>query len=73
MLKPGGLFAFSDWTMTDKFDAGNPEHLKIRNWMEFGNGITKMPLVQEIRDGLKETGEFSVQVFQRLWLTKSRI
>ncbi|KAK3687185.1 S-adenosyl-L-methionine-dependent methyltransferase [Podospora appendiculata] len=56
VLKPGGLFAFADWTMTDKFDVTQKEHLKIRNWIEYGNGVTRMPLVQEMRDGLKKTG-----------------
>lgn len=56
VLKPGGLFAFADWTMTDKFNVDNPEHRKIRNWIEFGNGITRMPLVHDIRDALRKTG-----------------
>jgi sterol 24-C-methyltransferase len=58
VLKPGGLFAFTDWAMTEKYDDRNIEHRKVRNWIEYGNGIIRMPLVQDIREGLKEAGGF---------------
>lgn len=53
VLKPQGLLAFADWVMTDKFDADNAEHRKVRNWIEFGNGITRMPERKEVQDALK--------------------
>ena len=31
ILKPGGLFAFYEWIMTDKYDPENPYHQKIKN------------------------------------------
>lgn len=55
VLKPQGLLAFADWVMTDKFDADNAEHRKIRNWIEFGNGITRMPSRKEVQDALRAT------------------
>jgi sterol 24-C-methyltransferase len=56
VLKPGGPFAFHDWVMTPKFDANNRKHCRIRNQIEFGNGITNMPLLVNVRSGLKEVG-----------------
>ena len=56
VLKPGGPFGFSEWTMTNKFNEQDAEHRAVRNWIEYGNGITRMPLTQEVRDGLKAVG-----------------
>ena len=56
VLKPGGIFTIHDFAMTKKFDEGIPEHRKIRNWIEFGNGITKMPWVPEMRENIKRAG-----------------
>lgn len=53
VLKPQGLLAFADWVMTDKFDADNAGHRKVRNWIEFGNGITRMPARKEVQEALK--------------------
>ncbi len=43
--------------MTQKFDENIPEHRKIRNWIEFGNGMAKMPWVPVMRAGTKKAGE----------------
>jgi ubiquinone/menaquinone biosynthesis C-methylase UbiE len=56
VLKPGAPFAFHDFAMTEKFDVDIPEHRKVRNWIEFGNGVTKMPWVPEMRAGIKKAG-----------------
>ena len=58
MLKPGAPFTFHDFAMTEKFDEKDPEHRKVRNWVEFGNGITKMPWVPEMRDGVRKAGKY---------------
>jgi len=57
VLKPGAPFTFHDFAMTEKFDAGVPEHRKIRNWIEFGNGIARMPWVPDMRAGVKKAGQ----------------
>ena len=57
MLKPGAPFTFHDFAMTEKFDESIPEHRKIRNWIEFGNGMAKMPWVPVMRAGTKNAGE----------------
>ncbi|OIW34669.1 S-adenosyl-L-methionine-dependent methyltransferase [Coniochaeta ligniaria NRRL 30616] len=56
VLKPGGTLAFHDFAMTDKYDDHSAEHRKIKNWIEYGNGIMRMPHVQDMRDGLKAAG-----------------
>ncbi|KAJ4296157.1 Delta(24)-sterol C-methyltransferase [Collariella sp. IMI 366227] len=56
VLKPGAPFTFHDFAMTEKFDEGDPEQRKVRNWIEFGNGITGMPWVPEMRAGVKKAG-----------------
>ncbi|KAK0645378.1 S-adenosyl-L-methionine-dependent methyltransferase [Cercophora newfieldiana] len=56
VLKPGAPFTFADWVMTEKFNEENEEHRKVRSWIEFGNGLTRMATVEEKRDGLKKVG-----------------
>ena len=33
-LKPGGVFGFYEWNMTDAWDASNPEHKDIAHGIE---------------------------------------
>ncbi|KAM7213988.1 S-adenosyl-L-methionine-dependent methyltransferase [Rhypophila decipiens] len=56
VLKPGAPFTFHDFAMTEKFDETIAEHRKIRNCIEFGNGISKMPWVPEMRESVKQVG-----------------
>ncbi|KAK0712309.1 S-adenosyl-L-methionine-dependent methyltransferase [Apiosordaria backusii] len=56
VLKPGAPFTFHDFAMTEKFDENKTEHAKIRNWVEFGNGIVKMPWVPDMRRGVLSAG-----------------
>ncbi|KAI6806371.1 hypothetical protein KC332_g13840 [Hortaea werneckii] len=60
VLKPGGQFGFHDWVMTDKYQESNARHRHIRNAIEFGNGITNMPLLSHVRKSLAATG-FEIQ------------
>ena len=39
VLKPGGLFASYEWVATKQFDANNPEHVRIIDEINFGNGL----------------------------------
>ncbi len=56
VLKPGAYFTFADWVMTDKYRESNPEHAKVRSWIEFGNGLTKVSTVAQTRTALEEAG-----------------
>jgi hypothetical protein len=59
VLKPGAVFALHDFAMTEKFDESIPEHRKVRDWIEFGNGMTNLPWVPVMRESLKKAGESS--------------
>lgn len=39
VLKPGGLFASYEWVATKDFDGGNPEHVRIIDEINYGNGL----------------------------------
>lgn len=58
-LKSGTPFTFHDFAMMEKFDENIPEHRKVRNRIEFGNGITRMPQVPDVQAGLRAAGESS--------------
>ena len=55
-LKPGGKACFYEWAMTDKYDASNPEHVKVKEMIEYGNGITKMNTIKEIDQAIIQAG-----------------
>lgn len=46
MLKPGGLFASYEWVATKYFDEKNPEHVRIIDEINFGNGLPVCPKCQ---------------------------
>lgn len=56
VLKPGAPFGLHEWVMTENFDPTNNKHRKIRDQIERGNGLTKMPLISDVRNGLKHCG-----------------
>ena len=39
VLKPGALFASYEWVATAKFDAVNPDHVRIMDDINYGNGL----------------------------------
>ena len=39
VLKPGASFVTYEWVATPKFDANNPEHVKIMDEINYGNGL----------------------------------
>ena len=56
ILKPGGCFAAYEYSLTDRFDAGNAEHQRIVGDLEFGGGIPKIPRQREIDAALVGVG-----------------
>ena len=44
VLKPGGLFATYEWVATKMFDQANPEHVRIIDEINYGNGLPVRPL-----------------------------
>lgn len=55
-LKPGGKAAFYQWAMNDKYDPKKPEHVKIKEQIEYGNSICRLYTVEEIDDVLNAAG-----------------
>jgi sterol 24-C-methyltransferase len=50
VLKPGGMFACYEWVTTDKYDANNEHHRRIKRDIEVGDGLpdlTHWPIVNE--------------------------
>jgi len=42
--------------MTDKFDPENPEHIRIKEQIEYGNNIVKLKTLTEIDRAIEESG-----------------
>ena len=55
VLKPRASFGLHEWAMTQEFDPTIDDHRITRDKIERGNGLTRMPLISEIRDGLKRS------------------
>jgi sterol 24-C-methyltransferase len=55
-LKPGALFAGSDWCLTDRYRQGDAEHTRIKQDLEKGNGISQLVASAEIDRALRDSG-----------------
>ncbi|MEX0811374.1 MAG: methyltransferase domain-containing protein [Chitinophagales bacterium] len=55
-LKPGGMACFYEWAMTDQFNPSNPEHIKIKEMIEYGNGIAELKTIAEIDKAIEAAG-----------------
>jgi sterol 24-C-methyltransferase len=56
LLKPGGLFAAYEWVLTDLFDASNAHHVKMKDDIQFGNGLLGLDRFDAVDDGLRTVG-----------------
>jgi len=56
VLKPGGLFGSYEWVSTAKFDAKNPEHVRIIDEINFGNGLPEMRTYKQAEQAGKNVG-----------------
>ncbi len=54
-LKPGGKACFYQWGMTDKYDPENPEHVRIKEQIEYGNSIVKLKTLAEIDRAIEKS------------------
>ncbi|MEX0810887.1 MAG: class I SAM-dependent methyltransferase [Chitinophagales bacterium] len=55
-LKPAGTACFYQWALTDKYDPSNAEHVKAKEMIEYGNGITRLSTIQEINQAIDDAG-----------------
>ena len=56
VLKPGGLFVADETVLTDRFDAADPGHQRIRREFERGYGIADMITAEECCRSMVEAG-----------------
>ncbi len=56
LLKPGARFGGYQYCMTDRFDARNPLHLKLKADIELGGGIINIDDYQTVDDALRSVG-----------------
>ncbi|CAG8552056.1 15233_t:CDS:10, partial [Acaulospora colombiana] len=55
-LKPGGHFATYEWVTTPKYDANNPEHVRIVRGIEEGNSIPSLSSYKQALDAARNVG-----------------
>ena len=56
LLKPGACFAAYEWCLTDRFDAENPLHRKIKDDLVFGTGLIDLDDLPTVDHALKSVG-----------------
>ena len=56
LLKPGGCFASYEYCLTDRFDAADPEHRRLKADMEHGGGLPDIVRPHDIDDALQQVG-----------------
>lgn len=64
-LKKGGVLAAYDWAVLPErgYDSANPDHLRIKEGIEVGNGLPTLATTQEIADALTDAGFEIVDLF----------
>lgn len=64
-LKKGGLFAAYDWVVLPErgYDSNDPDHVRIKEGIEVGNGLPTLATTQEIVSALEDSGFEVVDVF----------
>ena len=56
VLRPGACFAGYEWCLTDEFDPGNAEHLRIKNEIMVGDALPEIASMSDIRAALRTAG-----------------
>lgn len=56
VLKPGGCFAAYDYCLTDRFDPGDPSHVRIRTDLETGGALPFIARPDEVDNALRQVG-----------------
>jgi sterol 24-C-methyltransferase len=56
VMKPGTTFACYEWCLTDKFEAGNPKHEKIKLDIMLGDGLPDLVHTSVCTKALKDAG-----------------
>ena len=56
LLKPGGCLAAYEYCMTDRFDAADPDHQRLKADMEYSGGLPDIARPHDVDDALREAG-----------------
>ena len=56
VLRPGTCFAGYEWCLTENFDPGNAEHLRIKKDIMVGNGLPDIASTSEVCAALRTAG-----------------
>lgn len=56
LLKPGGRFGTYEYCLTDRFEAGDARHRRIKADLELGGGLPDIARPHEVDDALREVG-----------------
>jgi len=65
LLKPRALFAGYEWTLTEKFDQGNPAHQEIRHGIEIGNALSNLNYPADVMNALEQASFKVIECFDR--------
>ncbi|MGM0576136.1 MAG: methyltransferase domain-containing protein [Myxococcota bacterium] len=56
VMKPGAEFVGYEWCLTDRFDAGDAEHRRIKKGIEEGDALPDIARTHEVDEALREAG-----------------
>lgn len=56
VIKPGGYFVLYEWCVTDKYDANNEEHRRIRHGIELGDSLPELETTHQVVKALETAG-----------------
>ena len=56
VLKPGGCYAGYEWCLTPLYDSGNPDHRRLKQGIELGNGLPELATCPDVVNALKAVG-----------------
>lgn len=63
VLQPGGLFSGYEWMMIGEYDAGNAEHVRLKEGIEVGNGLPTLETPEMLTMALEAAGFEVVEHF----------
>jgi len=76
VLKPGGNFACYEWCLTDKYDANNAFHRKVKKDIEVGDGLPDMCHTSVCTKALQKSGfkvlearDYAEEAHAEAWFT----
>ncbi len=65
VLRPGSCFAGYEWCLTEDFDPGNAEHLRIKNDIMVGDALPDIAVTSEICTALRMAGFELLEAYDR--------